>query len=283
MLLRNITANVVAGLLGPVFAILFTRFYIDKIGEVGYGIVGFFSVLTVAVQVFAQGINTTFERRIAVRLSAGSERKATQLIFGTLQRLYFVCSGLISIIIFALSGYLAERWGGQEGIPVAEARLSIIIGGLLIAFNLVSGLYASLFVGLGRQVYLSAVTIGVTVVQTMISIGLVSLNPVPSSFVTGQAVAALGGLIALGWVADREVGWRKSGLRPDLNCLKSEARLSFAVIAMEAIGVMLTYADRILVAALLSKSSLAAYTVAQTGARGLGVLKGPLLQAFTPV
>ncbi|RYY52527.1 MAG: hypothetical protein EOO09_21165 [Chitinophagaceae bacterium] len=284
MLFRNLSANMVAGLAGPLVSIVFTPFYIRKLGIDGFGAVGFFAILAVVVQLFAQGINTTLERRAAAKLRLPSERESTQIFYGTLQMVYWAAALGVSAVVSVLSGFLTGYWKMENGLTSGDARLSIVMGGILISLNLLAGFYSSLFVGLGRQVFLSSVQTAAIFTQTLVSISLVALKPVPSSFIIGQAVSAAVAAVALGREAEKEVGWLKSGLRPDMKHLKTEARLSMALMSVEALGVVITYIDRMLVAFFLpSWAGLGNYTVAQTGARGLGVLRGPLLQTFTPI
>ncbi|MDB6132387.1 MAG: polysaccharide biosynthesis protein [Verrucomicrobiales bacterium] len=283
MLFRNLGANMIAGVAGPVISILFARFYIKKIGLDGFGAVGFFAIFSVVIQTFTQGINVTLERRAASKLQVPSERQSVQAFFGTLQYAYWVSAVLIFVSAVVSSGYLSEHLQGRKGLLASDAQLSICAGAALISLNILTGFYGSLFVGIGKQVFLSSVQTCSVLMQTAISVGLVILKPVPSSFIAGQVVATASAALILGYKANREVGWRESRLKPDLKYLKAETRESLALVSLEALGVIITYIDRMMVAAFLPFASLGAYTVAQTGARGLSVLRGPMLQAFTPI
>ena len=109
----KIKENLIANLIGKIWTVLmsivFLPYYISLIGIESYGLVGFFTTLTMLFSLLDLGLSTTSNREVA-RLSGDRNNHAELKNFSrTLEYIYWPIGILIGVIVYIAAPLLANH------------------------------------------------------------------------------------------------------------------------------------------------------------------------------
>ena len=248
-----------------------------------YGLIGIFALLQVWLTLLDMGMSPTLSREMA-RFTGGAHK--AQSIRDLLRSIEIIGLGIAIVItlgIWAASGWLASDWLRAEKLPVDVVAQAFTIMGLVTALRFIENIYRSSIMGLQRQVLLNIVLSVMATLRGLGAVGiLIWVSPTIRAFFIWQAIISITttGLFAI--VLYHTLPVSKHPARFSLTALKKIKHFAMHMMATSFLQLLLTQVDKILLSRLLTLEAFAYYVLAATVANALSLLPGPVMTAFYP-
>lgn len=283
----GIRHNIVANFAGKAWALIiglaFVPLYIRLIGIESYGLVGIFASLTALLSVLDLGLSTTLNREMAKLSSEGDKHQEMRDSVRTFEVVYWAMGFLMGGTLVALSPLLSQYWLTADGLPTSTMTQSIMLMGIVVAFQWPSSLYSGGLLGLQYQVLLNVITI---IFATVKAIGtllvLVLIQSTIQTFFMWQILvtAATTATMAICiWRVLPEAG------KPALfkkNLLLENWQFSAGMIAITILVTVLTQLDKVILSHRLTLEDFSYYSIASTLGIALTFLVGPIFTTLFP-
>jgi len=284
ILVKNTLANASGTILQPVLHLILVPFYIHYLGLEGYGLVGFFSALTIMLSVFTKGLSVSIQREFAIRIGADQMRPSIRRFHFTMEIFYHIIGIALGIILLSTAGLIASRWLKLETIPFEVTRWCVMIISLRIALVFPCSVYTSALYGLQRHVLMNAITIGYTSLSAGLGVIAVLLTRSVVAFYASDLIAVIIYILVLRYHADKVLPPRQKSFprRFDLNEIKGIGRIAGGLIWTYGINIVIRQADRIIISLLLPLAMLGVYNAGVAGAQLLTLSYLPFLIAVYP-
>ncbi len=281
----NVLANYISQAWVALAGILMMPFYLRHMGAEAYGLIGFFTLMNAWFQILDAGLSLTLARESA-RYRAGVIDAATlQGLFRTLELLFFGVAALGALAIAASAHAIASSWLKVERLPIGEVAEAVLLMGLTVPLQWVTGLYRGALNGFERQIWLAGFNSAIATLRFGgAAIVILLLGPKPLNFFTYQLILSAGELLALIWMGHSILPTVDAGLRrflrwPEVrDLLKFSGSLAFAVV----VWVLVTQIDKLVLSKILPLAEYGVFTLAVAAASGVLLLGGPIAQAVLP-
>src|SRR5437667_12251023 len=108
---RNIAANFAAQGWIALMGFIFVPFYLRFIGAEGYGLVGFFVLLSSTLAVLDGGLAVTVTRQTAAYIKGNDENQARIVsLLRTIECLFWALAFFIALVVAFVAPFIATRW-----------------------------------------------------------------------------------------------------------------------------------------------------------------------------
>jgi O-antigen/teichoic acid export membrane protein len=281
---RNLIANFVGRGWAALMGIAFIPLYIKFMGIESYGLVGFFTTLQAVFVLLDLGLTTTLNREIA-RYSALAEKSQDMRdLVRTLETIYWGLAFSIGAIVLMLSPFIAREWVKADALSVEVIQKSVMLMGLVMAFQWPLGFYSGGLLGLQRQVLfniLNAIWYTLRFAGGVLVLWLVS--PTILAFFAWQVVvsAVSTGLVAIALWRSLPAGHERARFR--ISIWWSVWRFAAGMSGIGVTVLVLTQLDKIILSKMLPLELFGYYTLAWTVANGLTTLTSAVFTVLFPV
>lgn len=282
-LTRNVGANAIAVGWNGLLIVAVTPWYISILGMEGYGLVGFWLLLQVVVSLCDLGLGATLVRDFASAEGAPDGRERRRDLLRTLERVYWPLAGLLAVLLFGCSNWLATAWLKTRVLPPDDVARSIQLMAFALGLQFPGALYSSGLAGLQSQGRLAVIQMAASALRYGGGLATLMWRPDPPSYFLVQALVS-GAQTAVTRVTLSRMlttsGGTGPSYRPDL--LRAAWRFSAGMAFTSVAAVLLANVDRLFLSALLPAEELGRYTVAwaATGLLQLGIQ--PFYRAYFP-
>ena len=283
--IHRISTNTLANLLGRVSPALLNLFaipiFVEEVGSEGYALIGFFLSLQAALTLLDFGLSMVVTREVARQETPPAQ--TLRLI----QSLYIPLGVLVGGCIVGLSQVIANSWLKRGDMPLSSLRLSVCLMGLIFAVQWPASLYAGVLKGLERQTQENAVRVGAAILRIggglIIVVGVdASANALLIAFFFGALMESLG-LCALAW---RGIGrLRIPGPTQPIRWtdqLKKMKSFGLSFSAISALGMLISYGDKLVLGRVVTLRELGYYTIAFTLTSTILFLPHAICDAILP-
>ena len=281
---RNIMANFAGQGWAALMGVVFVPFYLKFIGAEGYGLVGFFVLLSATMALLDGGLGATATRQTAAFIEADHEGKAsTVTLIRTIEGLFWLVAVLIGVVVALAAPLIATHWLKIETIRIPEviAGLRLMAATLVVQFPI--AFYSGCLVGFQQQVRLNVIN---SVSATLRGLGAVLalwlIAPNVQTFFAWQFVLSFITVLSLRVSCWRTLGDRSNARWFDLKALRGIGRFTAGVGGINVFGFLLTQVDKIIVSKILPLQSFGYYTLAWTLGTFAYRFVGPIFNAYYP-
>ena len=280
---NNIAANFAGRAWKGIFSLAFVPVYINLMGVEAYGLIGIFMSLTALLSVLDMGLSATLNRELS-RLSVveGSAQESRNLV-RTFEILYWGIGILIGIAVVILAPIIAKYWISSSNVSSDIIEQSLLIMGMLLAFQWPGTIYTGGLRGIQRQVSLNMIqAVSIMVKHFGAVLILLFISPSIVLFFLWQAFVALFSTIVLAiWL------WRslpKTGRNSifDKGLLVKNWQFTSGMIGISVLVIILTQLDKIILSKMLSLEMFGYYMLAFSVASVLVSLVSPVRSALFP-
>lgn len=281
---KNLIANYVGTFWAALVSFAFVPFYLDFIGVEGYGLVGFFLMLTATLSILDGGLGAAASRESA-RYSASDELQRREIVdvLHAMEVLFWGISCVVGSMIAITAPLLVDYW-----LNVApETREATIVAirwmALAILVQFPTSFYVGCLNGLQKQVALNCLNI---IGSTIRSIGAVLIlwliSPSVEAFFAWNAISGLGMLIAYRVVFYNGVSESKNKVQFCLYSLRRVKHFIAGVGIINVLALLLTQLDKLILSKILSLQDFGYYSLAWTLGTLVYRLTGPIFNAYYP-
>jgi O-antigen/teichoic acid export membrane protein len=282
---RNLIANLAGQGWIALMSFLFVPFYLKFIGAEGYGLVGFFVLLSSTLALLDFGMSATATRELASFADADAEGKRRIVtLVRTIEALFWAVAILIGMVVGLAAPLIARYWLNADGQHISDvtANLRLMAAALVVQFPV--AFYSACLIGLQDQLKLNAINI---VSATARGIGAVLvlwwIMPTVYAFFVWQVVIGFATVVWLA-VSLRPVTGAAGAARSwfDLSAVSAVATFTAHAGGINMLGFLLTQVDKIILSKVLPLKTFGYYTLAWTLGTFAFRLILPIFNAYYP-
>lgn len=282
---KNIISNFISQFYIAFIGVLFLPLYLKYLGAEAYGLVGFFVILQTWFNLLDMGLTSTVIRESARYLGGAVSVDAFLRLFRSLEMLFSVVAATGMLVIFLLSGAIADSWLNVQELDPEAVEYAIKLMAVIVATRWVSGLYRGLISGFEHQVWLSGFN---AAFSSMRFVGvlpvLAFLDATPKAYFTYQFLIAFIELAVLLLKSGSLVPKSPSGRYPGFSVasLRSVIRFSLSVSFLSAAWTLVTQSDKMILSKLVSLSDYGYFSLVILAASGILLINTPISMAMLP-
>jgi O-antigen/teichoic acid export membrane protein len=281
---RNIIANFAGQAWMALMGFIFVPFYLRFIGVEGYGLVGFFVLLSSALALMDGGLGVSATRQIAGYATSDDEGKRRIVaLLRSIESVFWMVAVLAGLIVAVSARLIATYWLNVEPRRITEVISAVRLMGICLLIQFPITFYSGCLVGLQSQLKLNVIN---SVSATMRGIGAVVVlwlvSPTVQSFFVWQCVVSF---ITVLWlrITLAETTRNVRGVKIfDLAALRGVAKFTVGVGGINILSFLLTQIDKIILSKILSLQSFGYYMLAWTLGTFAYRFTGPIFNAYYP-
>lgn len=282
-LTRNVSANFAGTAWIVALQLAVVPICVRLMGVEAWGVIAFFASLQAVLALLDLGLGATMSRELARLATQPAGAQAMRDTLRTLEVLYWVVGAGIGLACWVLAPWFATSWLRPSGLSEASTVSGLRWLGLALALRWPNTLYWGGLSGLERQGLLNVQRVAT---ETLRHGGSVAVLWFVSAELEAYALwhclaglvsSATAGLVLRACLPGRGATARFSSAR-----LRTMWRFAVGVGLVSGLGVLLSQMDKLVLSRFLPLSVFGHYGIAATVAGGLGLLAGPIHQAFFP-
>lgn len=266
-----------------VVSMLAIPFYLRLMGREAYGLVGFYFVLQIWMQLLDLGVSPALGRQLS-RFKAGALRAEDAASLLGAAEAFCLLGGLAAgTACFMSTDWLAEHWLGRSRLPASEINLTLRLVGCLLVFRWLTGLYQNALVGLERQIGVNVVALVGGIARNVGAVAaLILVSPSPTVFFAIWAgvtlLEALASRLLLFRATPRlAIHWRRGA-----GLLAKEFGFAAGVTLSYAITTAVAQVDKLTLSHTLPLGDFGVFSLVISICAGISLIVPPTVQAFQP-
>lgn len=281
---RNIMANFAGQGWAALMGFIFVPFFLKFIGAEGYGLVGFFVLLSATMGLLDGGLGATATRQTAAFIEADHEGKAaTVALIRMIEAFFWLVAALIGVAVALAAPLIATQWLKVENIRIPEVTVALRLMAAALVVQFPIAFYSGCLVGFQQQVTLNIIN---SVSATLRGIGAVLvlwlIAPTVQTFFAWQCVLSFVTVLSLRASCWRVLGSPSKAKWFDLKALRAVGRFAVGVGGINIFGFLLTQVDKIILSKILPLQSFGYYTLAWTLGTFAYRFISPIFNAYYP-
>jgi O-antigen/teichoic acid export membrane protein len=247
--------------------------YIRFLGIEAYGLIGFYLMLQVMLQVLDLGLSPTMNREMA-RYSVQPEKagEARDLV-RTLEVGYWLIGIVIGLALVTASPWIATHWIKASTIPVRNIKQAVMLVGVLAAFQWPVSFYQGGLLGLHKQVRFNVLRVIATTVSNGGAVLVLWLiSPTIQAFFVW--LVAANAVMLVFWTIFLWKSLPSATRAPQFNfgLLRSCVGFAAGMSGITASALILTQSDKVILSSVLSLKVFGYYTVGGVFGSGLSLI-----------
>lgn len=285
--MTRVKLNIIANFVGQgwIYALqlALVPLYLRALGVESFGLVGLFTMLNVAAQVFDLGLAQTANREAARWTSESRAQASPRTVLATLLPIYAALGVGVATLIFVLAPVIASRVIQAEHLsPDVMAQAVRLMAGAVM-FQWLQSLFMSVLSGLQRQV---TVNLFRAVYGTFSGLGAVTIlflvSPTVLALFTWYVGASLVGLLAAAGLAYAVLPRHVDDRGFDSALLRTVWRFALGSSLINVMALILSQADKWIVLSISPLERFTHYSIATAAAMVLYGIVQPVLGALFP-
>ena len=279
---KNIIANFIGRFWSVFSNFFFIPLYIHYLGFESYSIISFTLIIAGLMAILDVGLSATLSRELA-RIDNSLKEKIR--IFKTLESSYFIIIGLCIILIYALSGIIADNWLKISTFDTNRVSFFLKTISFDVGFQLLLRFYMGGLLGLEKQVEANLYQIGWGMLRNGVVVVAILIVPTLEMFFIWQSISTIIFSLLFRFSLNKALtGHYNSGfhLKIEISVFRSIWRFAAGMLLMALIASLNTQMDKLVISKLLPIESLGYYTLAISLATGLIVIVSPISMALLP-
>lgn len=284
LLKRNIIANFAGQGWTALMALAFVPLYIKFLGIEAYGLIGFFAMMQASFQILDLGLSQTMNREMA-RYSVLPDKSSEMRDFvRTFEFGYWAIGIAIGGLVLAASPFISQHWIKAGSIPTNTIEQTVMIMGLVAAFQWPLSFYEGGLRGLQRQVLLNALKITMSTLSGGGAVVILFLvSPTITAFFIWQIIVSAVHVILYTVFLWKSLPSSGSSPRFNLQAARNVWKFAAGMSGIAVSTIVLTQIDKIILSKLLSLEMFGYYVLAGTVCSVIPtMLVGPVFNALFP-
>lgn len=280
---RILAATYVGQTYIAVIGIVTTPLYLRYLGAEAYGLVGFFVMMQIWLQLLDMGLTPTLSRELARYRGGTLDGLAAWCLVRSLEWILGTLALVFMAVAWLLADWISVHWFKSQITSTAEIADCILIMGTIASLRWLVGLYRGGLIGLEKQLWVNGAQI---ILATVKSVGalflLIYVSSTPRSFFLFQLFVVVFELFLFRQMFYRNMPKLSAGIWPDRVSLRRNGKFAGAMASTTAIWAIITQADKLILSYVLTLEEYGYFTLAVVAANGIALLTSPLTQALQP-
>ena len=283
----SLKKNVIANFLGQgwtaLMGLAFVPIYIKYLGVEAYGLIGVFSLLQAWLMLLDVGMTPALSREMARFNREAKSSQSIRNLLRSVEIIGFSLAGLVTLVIWGLSRWLASNWLKVEKLPIDDVANAFVIMGVVLGLRFIENIYRSSVIGLQKQVVLNVISSSMATLRSVGAVGvLVWIAPSVNAFFVWQGVVSLITTVVFIIFLYRDLPPSEQRSRFSWASITNIWRFAAGIALITFLSFLLMQTDKILLSKYLSLEQFGYYTLAALVANSLNIIVGPIDLAFFP-
>jgi O-antigen/teichoic acid export membrane protein len=280
----NTSANYIGRGYTILIGIVILPIYLQYLGAEAFGLIGFFTVLQMWMQLLDMGISPVLSRQAAS--ARGEKITFLELIklVRSFELIIFVLALIAILTITTSSDWIANNWLNVTSLTLSEVEISIVLMGIMIGLRLFVSLYRSGIQGLENQVWLNIANILLVTIKYLGA--LLLLQFVTQDFVHFffyQLAVGVVELIVMAVMFYRFIPSKdRVGIGFFWDTIKPTLPFAGGIAYSAGIWVLITQLDKAILSNILPLSEYGYFSLVVIVAAGVSQIASPISQAILP-
>ncbi len=283
-LLKNISANFVGQGWIALMGICFVPLYLKFIGIEGYGLVGFFVILSSAMAMFDGGFGAVATREASIYENASEiEKPNIILLLKSIEWLFWGMAITIGIAVIFLAPLISNYWLAVHPDKIESVTHSLRIMGVALLLQFPIAFYYGGLIGLQRQVTLNIVSSAFATIRSAGAVLVLWLvSPTVECFFIWQCTISLATVLTLRLkLIEGLPGWSES--KPfSLESIRRLGGFAAGVGTTNILAFLLMQIDKVILSKILPLKDFGFYMLAWTIGTVSFRLISPVFNAYYP-
>ncbi len=279
----NLIANFVG--FGWVALLQFTSvpILIKALGVEGYGLIGFFMILQMTLQVLDLGLSTTINRELARYAATSDQTHEMSDFLRTLETVYWLIGLAIGGILYSFAPLIASTWLKADAPQLSATAHSVQLIALVVAIQWPLSFYQGGLIGLQRLLLLNALRIACSTFTVVGALVVVTYwYPSPDGYFSWYAMGSGVQVILSAAVLWHVMPKITRHAHVKLELLRRRVPFVTGMSGLLALGILLSQMDRIALSWRGDLKELGYYATAGMVAGSLQLFITPIYSAVFP-
>jgi len=265
-------------------SIAFVPLYLHFMGAEGYGLVGFFTMLSATLSILDAGLASVAIREAAGFIGGDAQRRQEVLeLLRSIEIVFFVIAALAGTVVALLAPWIVKYWLNVPAHLIADSTWAIVWMGISIALQFFISFYSGCLTGFQRQVELNTINvIGATVRSIGAVLVLWLISPSMQAFFAWQAIGSFAILLVQRILYVSQFEGIGRGVSFSLNSLRRVKRFLVGMGLINILALLLTQLDKIILSSVLSLKAFGYYSIAWMLGTLIYRLTGPVFNSYYP-
>lgn len=274
---RNVIASYLASGWSALIGLAFVPLYVRYLGIESYGLIGFFTTLSIWAALLEVGLGPALNREMALYSAAARGIQDIRDLLRSMEWIYLATGVLIAASLVGSASWIAAYWLNANTLEPATVTRGVALMGILIAVQWLGILYRSSLLGLQRQVWLSVAAASGATVRALGSVAVLAwIAPTITAFLLFQIVVGALETFALGIYLHRRLP--QPAVRPRFNARALEKIWRFAagLAVISLMATLLTQVDKLLLSRLLPLDQFGYFMLTVTVVGAISIFVVPI-------
>ena len=229
------------------------------------------------------GLSITLNRELAKSTSENKSVKDLRDLTFSLECIYWSIGLAVSLLIVLLSGFVANHWVKAEHLPLPVVKQSVMLMGVVVAFQWPITLYNGGLIGLNKQVLNNII---IVIMSTLRAAGVLFIlhffSATLQSFFLWQAGLSFLFVFVLRWALWKEMPGRNILPQFSKKQLRLVWRFAAGMTGITLVTFFLMQVDKIIISKILPLTEFGYYMLAFNISTVVGLIVAPLSTTFFP-
>ncbi len=281
---RNMLANLIGQGWIALVGLLFVPFYLKFIGAEGYGLVGFFIVLSTSLSILDAGLGAAAVREVAkAGNGCATERASLALLLRTIEFVLWAIAVFIGVLVFLLAPLIAEYWLTIDPGKLDETIGALRLMGVALTLQFPLAFYNGCLIGRQRQLDVNLIgSVSATIKGVGAVLALWLVAPTVEMFFAWQCGVVSITAFFLRLALRNELLIYPETAVIDMSSVINVKGFALGVGGVNVLSFLLTQVDKIILSKILPIQDFGYYMLAWTLGTLCSRLVGPVFNTYYP-
>ncbi len=285
---KNILANYIGQIYVMGISILVMPLYLQYMGAEAYGLVGFFILMQVFLNLLDSGLSPTLARQVAE--ARGNYKKFRDFfkLLRSVEIIFFLLSILVIFLVYFTSYWISKEWINTNLLETDTVQHCIILMGIILSVRWFTTVYKSGINGFEDQVWLNKVNIFIATLKYLGAlILLIFISQDIKIFFYYQLVIGIIEVIILNLriyklLPINEIKNIIFSLKIDIPTIKNILPFAMSIGYTTLIWTLLMQFDKLILSSILALDKFGYFTIIILIASSLITIATPIFLAISP-
>lgn len=285
---KNILANYIGQIYVMSISIIVMPLYLQYMGAEAYGLVGFFILMQVFLNLLDAGFSPTLGRQVAEARGNNKKFKEFFKLLRSVEIIFFLLSIVVILLVFSISSWISQEWIKANILGQDTIQHCIILMGIILSIRWFSTVYKSGINGFEDQVWLNKANI---LIATLKYIGalfvLIFLSQDIKIFFYYQLIVGIIELIILNLrmyklLPMNQIRGDIFSLRIEITAIRSILSFSISIAYTTLVWTLLMQFDKLILSSILTLDKFGYFSIIIIISSSLIAIATPVFLAISP-
>ncbi len=276
---KIITINFISQLWIAVSGLIFIPYYISILGVEAYGVISYFTMFIIWVNIFEFGITPTLNREMASYSAGGYSCHSICELLYSMEIVCLILATGIGISFFYISNYMLDGLVKTVQISTLEISASLTSISLVIALRFFENIYRGSLLGLEKQISYSLINATMSTVRHGGALLVISeISSTIELFFIWQALVSIISVFILKMILHRAMPKTNVNINFSFDSIKKVLKFTKGIAVYGILDLLFSQIDRLFLSNNLTMEQFGNYTIALTIAGSIVMIAIPITQ-----